>query len=130
MRLALITLVVRDYDEAIAYYCDTLGFTLKEDSIVTPEKRWVVVSPGEGCADILLAKAANGKQRAAIGNQTGGRVALFLHTDKFDQTYERMKQAGVDFVEAPRDEPYGRVVVFRDLYGNKWDLIEPRKHIA
>lgn len=126
MRLALITLVVRDYDEAIAYYCDVLGFTLKEDSAVTPEKRWVVVSPGVGGADILLAKAASGEQRAAIGNQTGGRVALFLNTDKFDETYQRMKRADVEFIEAPRDEPYGRVVVFRDLYGNKWDLIEPR----
>jgi catechol 2,3-dioxygenase-like lactoylglutathione lyase family enzyme len=125
MRLALITLVVRDYDEAIAYYCNVLGFALKEDSIVTPEKRWVVVSPGEGGADILLAKAESDEQRAAIGNQTGGRVALFLHTADFEETFQRMKQAGVEFIEAPRDEPYGRVVVFLDLYGNKWDLIEP-----
>ncbi|WP_425409947.1 VOC family protein [Hyphococcus sp.] len=125
MRLALVTLVIGDYDEAIAYYCDVLGFTLKDNSTVTPEKRWVVVSPGEDGADLLLAKAASNEQRAAIGNQTGGRVAMFLNTANFDETYQRLKQAGVEFIEAPRDEPYGRVVVFRDLYGNKWDLIQP-----
>ncbi len=123
MRLALVTIVVRDYDEAIAYYCGKLGFTLKEDSPQSPEKRWVVVSPGAGGADLVLAKAADDAQRAAIGNQTGGRVFLFLHTDDFDRDYERFKAAGVEFVEEPRDEPYGRVVVFRDVFGNKWDLI-------
>ncbi|WP_428410490.1 VOC family protein [Hyphococcus sp.] len=124
-RLALVTIVVRDYDEAIAYYCSKLGFSMKEDAKLSSEKRWVVVSPGEGGADLLLAKAADETQRAAVGNQTGGRVSLFLHTDDFRRDYERFKKAGVEFLEAPRDEPYGRVVVFRDLYCNKWDLIEP-----
>ena len=126
MQLALITLVVRDYDEAIAYYCGVMGFDLVEDSPQTPEKRWVVVSPGAGGANILLARAADEAQRAAIGNQTGGRVGLFLHTDDFDTDYARLKAAGVEFLETPRSEPYGKVVVLRDLYGNKWDLIGPR----
>ena len=123
-RLALIALVVRDYDEAIAYYCGVLGFALREDTALTPDKRWVVVSPGEGGSHLLLAKAADEAQRAAIGDQTGGRVFLFLHTDDFDADYARLNAAGVEFLETPRSEPYGRVVVFRDLYGNKWDLIE------
>ena len=123
-RLALIALVVRDYDEAIAYYCGVLGFALREDTALTPDKRWVVVSPGEGGSHLLLAKAADEAQRAAIGAQTGGRVFLFLHTDDFDADYARLNAAGVEFLETPRSEPYGRVVVFRDLYGNKWDLIE------
>ena len=126
MRLGEVTLVVRDYDEAIAFYCGVLGFSLIEDIAVSPEKRWVVVSPGAGGADLLLAKAANDEQRAAIGNQTGGRVFLFLYTDDFNADYARLMAAGVDFTETPRDEPYGRVVVFRDLYGNKWDLIDRR----
>lgn len=125
MRLAQIALVVRDYDEAIRYYCDVLGFTLKEDTKISSEKRWVVVSPGDGGADLLLAKAADDQQRGAVGAQTGGRVFLFLNTDDFDRDYKRFKDAGVAFAEEPRNEPYGRVVVFRDLYGNKWDLIEP-----
>ncbi|WP_375202276.1 VOC family protein [Hyphococcus sp.] len=125
MRLALVTIVVRDYDEAIAFYCGALGFTLKEDAPQSSEKRWVVVSPGSGGADLLLAKSAEDVQRAAIGNQTGGRVFLFLHTDDFDRDYDRFKAAGVEFLEKPRNEAYGRVVVFRDLFGNKWDLIEP-----
>ncbi|GJL91902.1 VOC family protein [Hyphococcus sp.] len=124
--LALITLVVRDYDEAIAYYCGVIGFNLIEDTQQSAEKRWVVVSPGEGGAKLLLAKAADDAQRAAIGNQTGGRVALFLHTNNFDADYARLNLAGVEFLETPRSEPYGKVVVFRDLYGNKWDLIEAR----
>ena len=123
-RLALIALVVRDYDEAIAYYCGVLGFALREDTALTPDKRWVVVSPGEGGSHLLLAKAADEAQRAAIGAQTGGRVFLFLHTDDFAADYARLNAAGVEFLETPRSEPYGRVVVFRDLYGNKWDLIE------
>ena len=123
MRLAQIALVVRDYDEAIAYYCGVLGFGLKEHAALSPDKRWVVVSPGEGGADILLAKAANEAQAAVIGAQAGGRVGFFLHTDSFDVDYARLRAAGVEFTEEPRTEAYGRVVVFRDLYGNKWDLI-------
>jgi catechol 2,3-dioxygenase-like lactoylglutathione lyase family enzyme len=124
-RLALVTLVVPDYDEAIAFYTDVLGLKLLEDTDMGAGKRWVVVSPGEG-AGLLLAKAANPAQAAAIGNQTGGRVAFFLHTDSFDADHARMKAAGVRFTEAPREEAYGKVVVLLDLYGNKWDLIEPR----
>jgi catechol 2,3-dioxygenase-like lactoylglutathione lyase family enzyme len=124
MQLALITLVVRDYDEAIAYYCGVMGFALIEDTTQSPEKRWVVVSPGYGGANLLLAKAVDEAQRAAIGNQTGGRVALFLNSDNFDTDYARLKGAGVEFLETPRAEPYGKVAVLRDLYGNKWDLIE------
>ncbi len=126
MQLELITLVVRDYDAAIAYYCGVMGFNLIEDTQLSAEKRWVVASPGAGGANLLLAKAADDAQHAAIGNQAGGRVGLFLSTDDFDADYARLKTAGVEFVESPRSEPYGKVVVFRDLYGNKWDLIEAR----
>jgi catechol 2,3-dioxygenase-like lactoylglutathione lyase family enzyme len=126
MQLALITLVVRDYDEAIAYYCGLMGFSLIEDTAQSPDKRWVVVSPGEGGANLLLSKAVDEAQRAAIGAQTGGRVAFFLTTDDFDADYARLKKAGVEFLETPRSEPYGKVAVFRDLYGNKWDLLEAR----
>jgi catechol 2,3-dioxygenase-like lactoylglutathione lyase family enzyme len=125
-RLALVTLVVRDYDEAIAWYCDKLGFDLAEDQTLSAEKRWVVVRPSGGGAGLLLGKAADAAQSAHVGAQTGGRVFLFLHTDNFARDYAAMKAKGVTFLEAPRDEPYGRVVVFEDLYGNKWDLIEPR----
>jgi catechol 2,3-dioxygenase-like lactoylglutathione lyase family enzyme len=126
-RLAHISLVVRDYDEAIRYYTDVLGFELLEDTVLTPEKRWVRVRPrgsGDGCA-LLLARAANGEQMAAVGRQTGGRVFLFLHTDDFDRDYEAYRSRGVRFVNGPRDEAYGRVGVFADLYGNLWDLIGP-----
>ncbi|MEZ5892479.1 MAG: VOC family protein [Parvularculaceae bacterium] len=124
MRLAQVTLVVRDYDEAIEYFCGRLGFLLVEDTELSPEKRWVVVSPGEGGANLLLAKAANEQQAASVGSQTGGRVAFFLYSDAFNQDYIRLRAAGVSFLEAPRQEAYGRVAVFADLYGNKWDLIE------
>jgi catechol 2,3-dioxygenase-like lactoylglutathione lyase family enzyme len=123
--LALIALVVPDYDEAIAYYTKTLGFTLLEDEPREDGKRWVVVAPsGDRGAKLLLARAANAEQLSRVGNQTGGRVFLFLHTDDFDGDYSRYKSAGVEFTEMPRDESYGRVVVFRDRYGNKWDMIE------
>lgn len=122
-RLALVALVVPDYDEAIEYFTNTLGFSLVEDTELSPEKRWVVVSPGEGSANILLAKASNDRQRAAIGNQFGGRVGFFLHVKDFDAAYGRLRSNGVTFVEAPRAEPYGKVVVFEDKYGNRWDLI-------
>ena len=124
--LALVTLVVADYDEAIDYFTEKLNFHLREDTKLDDNKRWVVVSPPGNMTgtNLLLAKASNDKQIRAVGNQTGGRVFLFLHTDNFWEDYERMKNQGVDFVEEPRSEVYGTVVVFRDLYGNKWDLVE------
>ena len=123
-----LTLLVDDYDRAIAFYCGSLGFELVEDTRITPEKRWVVVRPAGGCgAALLLAQASTANQRSAIGHQTGGRVGFFLHTDEFDQTYKKFQKAGVTFCEEPRTEPYGRVVVFEDLFGNRWDLIEPTK---
>ena len=124
-RLALVTLLVRDYDEAIAYYVGALGFILQEDTMLSPAKRWVVVAPAlESGGALLLAMADNEAQRASLGRQTGGRVGFFLHTDNFIRDYTRMKAAGVDFLEEPRHEPYGTVVVFADLYGNRWDLLE------
>ena len=117
-------MVVHDYDEAIAWYTQVLGFELLEDTPRSPTKRWVVVAPrGARETGILLARAASDAQRAAIGNQTGGRVFLFLETDDFDRDFARMTERGVRFMEAPRDEEYGRVAVFEDLYGNRWDLI-------
>ena len=126
--LAGISLVVNDYDEAIEFYTRKLSFTLLEDTRMSETKRWVVVAPpgSTGCT-LLLAKAANDAQKAAVGNQTGGRVFLFLHTDDFDRDYNQMQQAGIEFIESPRQEAYGKVVVFADLYGNRWDLIEPKK---
>lgn len=126
-RLAMLSLVVRDYDEAIDFYTRVLGLRLVEDTALSPTKRWVVVSPGERSdACLLLAKAATAEQEAAIGKQSGGRVFLFLHTDSFDADIARLRAHGVRFAEAaPRQEAYGRVIVFHDLYGNKWDLIEP-----
>jgi catechol 2,3-dioxygenase-like lactoylglutathione lyase family enzyme len=124
-KLAAVTLVVRDYDEAIAYFRDKLGFALVEDTPLSAGKRWVVVAPPASTgAAILLARAATPEQERHIGDQTGGRVAFFLHTNDFQKCYESMKSHGVDFIEEPRNEEYGRVVVFRDLYGNKWDLVE------
>jgi catechol 2,3-dioxygenase-like lactoylglutathione lyase family enzyme len=123
--LALVTLVVDDYDAAIGFFTQALRFTLREDRQLTPEKRWVVVAPpGERGAALLLAKAASPPQAASVGNQTGGRVALFLETDDFWDDYAHMKAHGVRFAEAPRREPYGTVVVFYDLCGNKWDLLQ------
>ncbi|PSJ29750.1 extradiol dioxygenase [Streptosporangium nondiastaticum] len=123
--LGLVTVVVRDYDEAIAFYRDALGFDLLEDTRIDSEKRWVVVAPpGARETAVLLARAATGDQEARIGDQTGGRVGWFLNTDAFERDYERMRAAGVTFEEAPRREPYGTVAVFRDLYGNRWDLIQ------
>jgi catechol 2,3-dioxygenase-like lactoylglutathione lyase family enzyme len=125
-RLALVTLVVSDYDEAIDYYVRILGFTLREDTPMADGKRWVVVlPPGSAGTGLLLARAANDRQRQAVGHQTGGRVFLFLHTDDFDRDYAAYTERGVSFVEQPRQESYGRVVVFTDLYGNRWDLVEP-----
>lgn len=126
-KIVNVALLVADYDEAIDYYTRVLGFELLEDEPSGADKRWVVVAPrGDGATRLLLARAADDRQRAAIGNQTGGRVFLFMHTDDFPRDYEALQAAGVRFCETPRDEKYGRVVVFEDLYGNKWDLIEPR----
>jgi uncharacterized glyoxalase superfamily protein PhnB len=126
--LAGISLVVNDYDEAIEFYTRKLSFTLLEDTRMSETKRWVViVPPGSTGCTLLLAKAANDAQKAAVGNQTGGRVFLFLHTDNFDRDYKKMQEAGIEFIESPRQEAYGKVVVFADLYGNRWDLIEPKK---
>lgn len=124
--IARIALVVKDYDEAISFYTKKLGFTLLEDTVLSPEKRWVVVSPpGATECCLLLAKAANEQQRASVGNQTGGRVFLFLFTDDFWRDYNNMIQQDIRFVRPPSKEEYGTVAVFEDLYGNLWDLIEP-----
>lgn len=130
--LFLVALVVRDYDEAIAYYTEKLGFTLVEDTYQPEQdKRWVVVSPGGSDGrgtSVLLARATKPEQEQAVGNQTGGRVFLFLGTDDFHRDYARMTAAGVTFVRPPRDEPYGTVAVFEDLYGNLWDFVEHKEH--
>ncbi len=124
-KIGAITLVVKDYDEAIQFYIEKLNFKLIEDTKLDDQKRWVVISPsGTNETNILLAQAASSEQEQAIGNQTGGRVFLFLHTDDFWKDYNHMKSKGVSFLEEPREEVYGIVVVFEDLYGNKWDLIE------
>ncbi|MFT4252457.1 MAG: VOC family protein [Caulobacter sp.] len=125
--LALLSLLVRDYDEALAFYVGKMGFDLVEDSELGAGKRWVVVSPGPGGSRFLLAKAADERQIAMIGGQGGGRVWLFLHTDDFDGDHARLSAAGVKFLEEPRHEAYGSVAVFEDLYGNRWDLLQPRK---
>ena len=121
-----VALVVRDYDEAIEFFCDRLNFTLVEDSYQPEQdKRWVVVAPpGSGGTSILLARASKPEQQAFIGNQTGGRVYLFLQTDDFWRDYQAMKSAGIKFVRPPKEAPYGTVAVFEDLYGNLWDLVQ------
>ena len=125
-RIANIALVVRDYDEAIEFYTKKLNFRLIEDTPLSDTKRWVLVAPpGANETALLLAKAANDTQRQAIGNQTGGRVFLFLFTDDFWRDYDKMKQNGIHFVRQPQEEPYGTVAVFEDLYGNLWDFIQP-----
>jgi catechol 2,3-dioxygenase-like lactoylglutathione lyase family enzyme len=124
--IAAVTLLVPDYDKAIAYYVGKLGFRLVEDTALSATKRWVVVAPpGNSETGLLLAQADSPNQRQAIGNQTGGRVFLILKTDYFDRDFARLKQAGIEFLEEPRSEAYGKVVVFRDAFGNKWDLLEP-----
>lgn len=130
--IAHLTLVVRDYDEAIAFFTEILDFTLIED---TPskdrqgrDKRWVLIAPrGSRGTQVLLAKAANQEEALHIGNQTGGRVFLFLHTDDLWRDYRTMKEKGVRFVREPKEEEYGTVAVFEDLYGNKWDLLQPKE---
>lgn len=123
-RLTLTALLVRDYDEAIGFYAGKLGFELAEDADQGGGKRWVVVRPKGSDAGLLLARAT-GDQAARIGDQAGGRVFLFLQTDDFDRDHAAWAAAGVRFLEAPRREPYGTVAVFEDLYGNRWDLIQP-----
>ena len=124
LTLGMITIVVNDYDNAIAHYINELGFTLIEDTVLTPEKRWVVVAPGTEGAKILLAQASTQEQIRAIGNSTGGRVGFFMYTSNFNETYELYKSQGIEFTENPRQESFGQVVVFKDKYGNKWDLIQ------
>ncbi|HZQ57430.1 MAG TPA: VOC family protein [Acidimicrobiales bacterium] len=125
-RIGSVTLVVRDYDEAIRFYVGALGFSLVEDTDLGDGKRWVLVAPVDGETTLLLAEASGADQLARVGDQTGGRVALFLETDDFARDHARMRNAGVRFLEEPRHEAYGTVAVFEDLYGNRWDLIEPR----
>jgi catechol 2,3-dioxygenase-like lactoylglutathione lyase family enzyme len=124
-RIGYVALVVRDYDEAIAYFTNTLSFVLVEDTSLGNGKRWVLVRPrnSQGTS-LLLAKAVNPEQASRVGNQAGGRVFLFLHTDDFWHDYEQMKARGINFQEQPRREAYGTVVVFEDLYGNRWDLLQ------
>ncbi|MEU3408439.1 VOC family protein [Streptomyces sp. NPDC006670] len=125
-RIALTTLVVRDYDEAIDFYTRALGFELAEDTPRPDGSRWVVVRPpGAKEAALLLARAKDDAQRSRIGDQTGGRVGFFLHTADFAADHARMTAEGVRFLEEPRHEPYGSVAVFEDLYGNRWDLLQP-----
>ncbi len=122
--LGLITLVVRDYDEAIGFYVDKLDFVLREDRRMGPTKRWVVVAPKPEGTGLLLAQASDERQGGAIGDQSGGRVFLFLETDDFARDHALYTERGVRFLEAPRHEAYGTVAVFEDLHGNRWDLIE------
>ena len=125
--IALLALVVDDYDAAVAFYTQKLNFTLVEDTYMSETKRWVVVAPqGTGSCNLLLAKAANDEQKTRVGNQTGGRVFLFLFTDDFWRDYPAMLEKGVEFVRPPVEEPYGTVAVFKDLYGNLWDFIEKK----
>lgn len=122
--ISTVALVVRDYDEALDYFTRVFRFQVVEDRVVAPGKRWLVVAPtGSSGANLLLAKASGAEQVSRVGNQTGGRVFLFLETNDFPETYAHLKSHGVVFTEEPRHEAYGTVVVFLDLYGNKWDLI-------
>lgn len=126
MRIATVALVVRDYDEAIGFYVEKLGFELIADTPLGAGKRWVLVSPQGGDARLLLAQAGDEEEASRIGNQTGGRVGFFLESEDFAADFARFTANGVKFLEAPRHEPYGSVAVFEDLYGNKWDLIQPK----
>ena len=130
--LGLVAVVVRDYDEALAFYVGTLGFTLVEDTFISEQaKRWVVVAPpGAKESHLLLARGVGEAQTSRVGNQTGGRVFLFLYTDNFARDYENYRKGGVVFIREPRNEPYGTVAVFQDLYGNLWDLVQPNSNAA
>lgn len=123
--LAMTALLVDDYDEAITFFVDRLGFALRQDTGLKDGKRWVVVAPPGGAGELLLARAVGKRQRSAVGDQSGGRVFLFLETDDFSRDHLAYTERGVRFVEPPRREAYGIVAVFEDLYGNRWDLIEP-----
>ena len=127
-RLAHIAIVVKDYDEAVRFYTEKLHFDLIEDTQLSETKRWVLVRPkgGDSCC-LLLAKAANEEQLSRVGNQTGGRVFLFLHTDNFERDYQDLLNHQIEIVRQPQREEYGTVAVFKDLYGNLWDMIEPAK---
>jgi catechol 2,3-dioxygenase-like lactoylglutathione lyase family enzyme len=126
-QIQLIALLVHDYDEALRFYTGVLGFQLIEDICLSPEKRWIVVRPNGGSGTgLLLARAVGGQQKARVGDQTGGRVFLFLETEDFRRDYAVYRARGVRFLEEPRQEPYGTVAVFEDLYGNRWDLIQQR----
>lgn len=130
-KIAQLALVVADYDEAISFYTKKLKFELVEDTPLSQTKRWVVVRPkGEGGCQLLLAKAADEEQRSRVGNQTGGRVFLFLYTDDFDRDYQDLLKEGVEIIREPSVETYGKVAVFADLYGNWWDLIEPSPPVS
>jgi catechol 2,3-dioxygenase-like lactoylglutathione lyase family enzyme len=124
-RLAAVTVVVPDYDEAIAWFTGALGFVVAEDTVLSPGKRWVLVEAPGGGSRILIARASGADQLAAVGNQAGGRVGFFLHTDDFARDHARLAAAGTRFREAPRHEAYGTVAVFEDPWGNPWDLIQP-----
>jgi catechol 2,3-dioxygenase-like lactoylglutathione lyase family enzyme len=124
-RLILTAILVDDYDEAIAFYVGKLGFELRQDTALSETRRWVVVAPVGSSAGLLLARATGERQRIRIGDQSGGRVFLFMETDNFDRDHAEYQRYGVNFIEEPRTEPYGRVAVFEDLYGNRWDLIQP-----
>jgi len=127
--IAHVALVVDDYDEAIDFYVNTMDFKLLEDTQLSPEKRWVIVAPtGAKECSLLLAKAANDKQRSSVGNQTGGRVGFFLFTDNFQREYDKLQQRNVEFVRPKEEFDYGTVAVFKDLYGNLWDLIQPNEN--
>lgn len=130
--LALISFLVREYDEAITYFTETLDFRLVEDTFIPDQnKRWVVVAPpGSGASNLLLARASTPEQISRVGRQTGGRVFLFLHTDDFARDFRNYVARGVTFVRGPTEEPWGKVAVFRDLYGNLWDLVEPTAKAA
>jgi catechol 2,3-dioxygenase-like lactoylglutathione lyase family enzyme len=122
-----VTFLVRNYDEALAFFTDALCFRVVEDTPMADNKRWLLVAPqGSTSTALLLAQAATPEQIACVGKQAGGRVFLFLHTDNFARDHQRMQSRGVKFLEPPRHEPYGTVAVFEDLYGNKWDLLEPK----
>lgn len=124
-QLAMVSLLVKDYDEAIDFYTRKLGFQLLEDSRVSETKRWVVVAPPGSSSSLLLAKAATEEQEKTVGRQTGGRVFLFLHTDNLDRDHQHLLEEHITIVRGPVEEPYGKVLVFQDLYGNLWDLIQP-----